>query len=171
MRCSTKRHGASGSSKHGDDLAGYEHDQHVVFGLNHDMLAETGISGTSPAAKRHSSGSFPLLNPADPAPRQRTRSLLPVDLLRVTALPGLEQKAAVSAREADRCRMRGLGGKSDAGFAGLIRGKVSENGTLRGSNAAWTALTGKAMPRYHRQNPPDFMAGFRSHIGSSPPPP
>ncbi len=75
MRCSTKRHGASSSSKHGDDLAGYEHNQHVVFALNHDMLAETGSFGAGPAAIRHLSGSFPLLNHANLTCSEGTRSL------------------------------------------------------------------------------------------------
>ena len=38
--------------------------------------------------------------------------------------------------------------RSDAGFAGLIRGKVSENGILRGRDAAWRATTGRVMPPY-----------------------
>ncbi len=60
--------------------------------------------------------------------------------------------------------------QSDAGFAGLIPGEVFENGILRGSDAAWRTLTGKTMPRYHHQNPPDFRTGLPSHLGSEPPP-
>ncbi len=51
-------------------------------------------------------------------------------------------------RIADRCRFQAPIYQADAGFAGLIPGKVSENGTLRGTDAAWTALTRKAMPRF-----------------------
>ncbi len=46
------------------------------------------------------------------------------------------EKRQQRVRIADRCRFQAPIGQVDAGFAGLIPGKVSENGILRGSDAA-----------------------------------